>query len=188
MMRTLIVSCFIIFIYGCVSNSTNNNNESSTAQNIDSTSENEEAIDYKELRMELIKNYSKKYLIDTAFDGDIKVVAEYYCLFDSTVIIPQEYIWEGGMQRFITHNYKTNLRIYKKGDMIFCDTIAKQNFSCVNDSTLNNYGILMSPTVKFDSSKVELQYSFSIPVTDIGQAVKMVYNLKDGKKVAKCGY
>jgi hypothetical protein len=131
-------------------------------------------IDYKTMRNQYILSYTNIIKTDTMvyrLKDTLNVAFQYYCLFDSTVHINDEYIWEDNTEEFITHNFEAILRIYgnKKDDILV--KLSKSTFVNILNEELLLHGVLMYPTYRgYDKINDRLGFGFSvsIPITDIG--------------------
>jgi hypothetical protein len=136
--------------------------------------------EYNILRKNYVNSYDKVNWLDTliVYNNDsFKISLKHYCLFDSLIIIPKEYIWENtDMDKFYTHNYIYDLKILKNQDPFFDKTISKENFNNVISEQLKKFGTLRFPNFKFneDKSEIVFQLTICIPITDIGSGVYLI--------------
>lgn len=165
-----------------------NKNDSGDDQAYEEINENDFGNDqsYEEMQSEYIKRYSEKNVIDTCFYGlnnkIINLKFEYYCLFD-TLTIPTKYDWGNSPHNFKTHNFASHVVLSVDSKKIVSRTITKEDFKKVLDESLIKYGVLLYPNIRgFDKETglISIQYSLSIPLTDVGTSVKLDIAL-DGK-------
>lgn len=132
--------------------------------------------------------YTKMYDFDTAFDSEkhsYRVIFSHKCLFDSSLSIPEKYVSIYRMKEFITHNFQSSFILYKDGAEITNMIITKSVFSPLFDENLRKYGNLLYPRIKVGSNPftVEINYSLSIPLTDIGKSVMLSFDNQGQQKL-----
>ena len=136
-------------------------------------------MEMKDIIDDYVKGYHTTLLFDSTYisNGDtIKVDFKHYCVFDSAIIIPHKYVSIYGPERFVTHNFESALRI-KNGDRIVVDTIIqKAQFDSYLDEYLRDYGILSYPEIKVKDKVLNINYSVSIPLTEVGVRMEMKIN------------
>ncbi|MBX9778813.1 MAG: hypothetical protein K2X26_00600 [Chitinophagaceae bacterium] len=125
--------------------------------------------------------YTKSYDIDTSFESEkhlYRVNFSHKCLFDSSLIIPEKFVSVYGLKEFVTHNFQSSFKLYKDSTVIVDMHITKSLFSSLIDESLREYGNLLYPRVKIINQPfaVEISYSLSIPLTDIGKLVKLSFD------------
>lgn len=138
--------------------------------------ENSEAIPSVALEKEkLINSYERISKIDTILNVDGKnkmyLHIKYYCLFDNKLIIPQRYISTNNdsSTTFLTHNFMSTIVLCYNQDTIVNQNIDKNTFKKYLSSLLQQYGSLRMPYLyKITKDGITLNYSVSIPLTDIG--------------------
>lgn len=125
--------------------------------------------------------------IDSSFilNGEnCKLHFKHYCLMDSIIKVPKKYLEPYGMDLFVTHNFASAVKV-EKNSMVVVDTILyKKSFQKYLDDNLKSCGVLLYPTVNTSDGTIEINYSISIPLTDIGVAVGMNID-KKGKLTFK---
>jgi len=132
--------------------------------------------------------YSKMYDFDTTFDSEkhsYRVNFSHKCLFDSSLTIPEKYVSIYRMKEFTTHNFQSSFALYKDGAEITNMNITKSVFSPLIDENLIKYGNLLYPRIKVGSNPftVEINYSLSIPLTDIGKSVMLSFDNQGQQKL-----
>lgn len=124
-----------------------------------------------------IKSYKSVIRIDTSFSVNgkdtIRVLLRHYCTYDSKINVPSQYLKLYGLTKFKTHDFVSSLIVKVNSKTIFKGAIKKDNFNKVLDDKLIRYGVLISPNVEFVNDSLAVQYSISIPLTDIGKGVKV---------------
>lgn len=144
--------------------------------------EEQETPSYMEEMKNLLSSYDKIKVVDTTFEGGTKLSFKYYCLKDNGIHIPKQYIYDTRVKPFTTHNFTSQIVVCKAGDTLLNQTISKGTFTDQLSPQLQKYGCLLYPNISFDQEKKEINvgYSISIPVTDIGVPVRLVVD-KNGK-------
>ncbi|WCT13645.1 DUF4738 domain-containing protein [Mucilaginibacter jinjuensis] len=152
----------------------------------------EESPSPTEERELLSKSYNEVKKIDTVLkvgSDSLHLKLKYYCIKDSSLVIPKKYVFgEKSPRDFITHDFASDIVITQNGNIIFNKTIKKGNFSSVITDQLKSYGILMKPylsSTKGDKNQVALDYSISIPGSEIGSGVTLIIDKNGDYKVAK---
>ena len=122
------------------------------------------------------KQCERKINVDTVFlfKGDsFRLVLTHYCLHDNSVHVPQKYTKIYGLDSFVTHAFKSDLLLKKNNKVIVSKSIQKGDFKKYLDSNLSNYGVVLYPEIRIMNDEIEIGYSVSIPLTDVGKAVKV---------------
>jgi hypothetical protein len=146
-----------------------------------------EEPDPGKLYNEMIKNYSTVKTLDTIYEFNndtFKVNLKYYCTYDSGLHIPAKYNFFNHMA-FVSHNYKTIAVILKNQDTIFNSQIDKQQFKDYLYPELDSFAVLFEPELSFKQDTTLLDFSISIPVTDVGIGLVMKIDPKGNYKIAR---
>src|ERR1041384_4219553 len=122
------IALAVIFALSC-----NNSTESTTATGSDSLEkinikdssravrsvpEDEVEPDPKAILSDYLQRYDKKINIDTSYESgkdNFHLHLEYYCLFDSSIIVPKPYVAVYGLDSFVTHAFEAKLTLNKNG-------------------------------------------------------------------------
>jgi hypothetical protein len=137
-----------------------------------------------DFRKEFISLYYKPLLIDTFFFENgkkYKVHFNHFCTMDSSLVIPPKYNFDINRD-FVTHNFVSVVTLIFGNDTIFKKNITKSSFNNIIDTPLKKYGTLLYPTLSIKRDSIEIHYSISIPVTDIGIGVIIKFD-KNGNIV-----
>jgi hypothetical protein len=90
----------------------------------------------------------------------------------SSYLLPNKYLQEVQLDSFRAWNMTSIIKVMVNGKALSEITLTKDNFAPLLDNSLRKYGILMYPEVdKIDKSGVAIDYSISIPFTDVGIGV-----------------
>lgn len=186
-------SGLMICLWSCNNNSVKNPDERTAVKDSNSgnahgrtadTSANQELTDTYN---GYIERYKKPCIIDSifAFGADtFEIHLKHYCLMDSAIKVPEKYVHMYKLDSFVTHNFVTEARLDKNNKTIFQTTVYKKDFEKFLYPQLKEYGTLFCPEMKISGDTVELDYSISIPLTDVGVGVAMLIN-RDGSVVYK---
>jgi|GEM_PF-1305029 len=146
--------------------------ENQQTQNID-----EAEPDIAYWRKKFIDSYDQISQIDTfgIIQGDtLHIHLKHYCLKDSAIQIPKEYIFDKQIPKFTTHNFAAELTISSKQDtsslMINKDSFIKYVRHEVENDIVK-YGVLQDPRYRGIDAKeqlVKVEFTWIIPVTDVG--------------------
>lgn len=137
------------------------------------------SADFSALRKDYVSGYNRAVTFDTVIICNQKerfhLKSSYYCLFDDGINLPGKYVWEDTTKSFTTHNFCHKVQIVLNEDTIFNKTISRNDFLYHLYPALQNYAVLMEPSFSFNQidQVFEFSYSLSIPVTDVGLAIKL---------------
>ena len=134
---------------------------------------------HKELQ-DYIKSYKDTVRVDTSFEYNhekLKISFKHYCTYDSALHLPSKYIGMYALKEFTTHNFKSILKISSGGNLMIDTTITKEMFSDKIFEEEKSYGALLYPHLSFSDKVVTIDYSISIPLTDVGVGASL-----------ECGY
>lgn len=192
-MRFLIAFIFLTLL-GCSSGenkSTTQADATKTSKQIDSTkaaakvdTTEEEDESQVDVRKELIASYEKPILIDTFFIDDskkVEAVFRYLCTRDSAIKVPARYNFDT-KKDFVTHDFISDLTLLSGKDTLFKKQITKSTFDNLIDSSLKKYATLLFPVFSIDNDSIKIEYSITIPVTDVGVGVYVKFG-KNGNYV-----
>ena len=135
-------------------------------------------------REDLIASYEKPVFIDTFFVDNgkrLEVLFHYWCTMDSGIIVPAKYNFDINRD-FVTHNFTSDLVVLFDKDTLFEKPITKSTFDTLLESSLKKYATLLYPGFTIKNDSIEIHYSISIPVTDVGIGVNIKFD-KNGKYV-----
>ncbi|SDF63147.1 hypothetical protein [Chitinophaga filiformis] len=134
--------------------------------------------DFEPQELEDIYNEYTRYddtlSVDTSYSfkgKQIRVKFRHYCLYDSSLAIPDVYTKIYGIKDFVSNTYQSKLEVSVDDNEMIDTIITRDIFYSDNLPALKNYGVLRSGSVNFNEDSFEVRYSLSIPLTDIGEAV-----------------
>jgi hypothetical protein len=180
--RVLIYFIFFTLI-GCSSESPKTSSPTDTtksATKADTTGQQDNDIDF---RQEFISLYQTPILIDTSFVGNDKkyeVIFHHFCTMDNRLIVPAMYNFDTNKD-FVTHNFASDLTVIVNKDTAFKKHITKATFKSLLDkldTPLIKYATLLYPILEISSDSIQIHYSISIPVTDIGIRADIKFDKK----------
>lgn len=134
-----------------------------------------------DLYNDYISYYTRPCMLDSSFvlGTDIfHLQYKHICLMDSAITLPRKYVSLYKLDSFVTHNFITQVRLEKNDKIILQKTVYKKDFNSLIDSSLKEFATLRYPFLRVGDSSITLDYSISIPLTDVGMGVRMVI---DGK-------
>ena len=143
----------------------------------------EEGDDLQSIYDGYTASYTKRCVIDSSFDlggAHYRLHAEHVCLMDSGLVVPKKYVSMYKLDSFVTHNFETRVRLEKDGKTILEQTVVKRDFDTVLDASVRRYGALFCPYLHLHNGAIQLEYSISIPLTDVGTAAYVVMDA-DGR-------
>jgi hypothetical protein len=118
---------------------------------------------------------------DTVFimgNDTLSVTFKHSCTGDS-FLLPARYIEAYKIDRFMAHSLRSNIVVKKNGMGILDKRIDKKDYELVLDASLKEYAVLLYPKLTSSGDTIYINYSLSIPLTDVGIAVRASI-LKDG--------
>lgn len=141
----------------------------------------------KDILNEFKETYNETVVVDTIMErnGDnVEIYFKHYCILDSAVVIPSKYVSIYGINKFITHNFVSELRVSANNKKLLDTTITTKTFKDYLDSNLQKYGVLLYPNLKYSSAGITIDYSVSIPLTDIGANFSLKIDLFGNLKIS----
>jgi hypothetical protein len=121
-----------------------------------------------------IATYKIPCLIDSTFrigGKTYSVHLKHYCLMDRAISVPKSYIYMYKLDSFVTHNFVSAVRVLRDGHVLFKSDIHKPDFKKLLNPELRKYGVLLCPEMRIVNDTINLDYSISIPLTDVGIGV-----------------
>lgn len=183
-------SCLLLlsFLFSCGQNTA----QVKSAVLTDTTQPAEEGdIDLKKMREDYVLSYNKPVVFESEHKGKrgekINVIGKYYCLFDSSIIVPGKYNLDDTTKLFRTHNFAEDVTIVINGDTAIRKTITKQIFWGSLPQYLKDYAVLHEPQFeRYDGENETFDFNFSIsvPLSDIGEARKLTIQRDGTMKVS----
>ena len=92
----------------------------------------------------------------------------HYCTYDSALHLPSKYIEDYGLKEFTTHDFKSILKISSADSLVVDTVITKKTFKDEMFREEKLYGVLLHPRLLFSDTSLMIEYSISIPLTDVG--------------------
>jgi len=134
-----------------------------------------------------VGRYKKPCIVDSVFSfgaDTFRLHLRHYCLMDSAIKVPKKYVQIYKLDSFVTHNFATEIKLDRNNHTVFHGMVYKKDFDKYLYPQLKEYGALFCPEVNLSKDTIELDYSISIPLTDVGVGVAMILN-RDGSVVYK---
>jgi hypothetical protein len=133
---------------------------------------------YNEVKAQLFNAYGRVKQIDTTIidnNDTLTVHFKYYCLHDSSVVVPARYVdgnWDEAPKKdFIANNFASKISITKNRDTIFNKVIYKKDFDPVVNPEERKYAIMFDASFeRYHQAKglFLFGYTITIPMTDVG--------------------
>ena|GEM_PF-1409981 len=147
--------------------------ETKTVVLIDTVDEEEPHLDFEQAvaRKYIERQYDKVQILDTSFviDGlDYDFICRHFCNKEERLTVPAKYNFDT-KQDFKTYNFVTDLMLVSKKDTILRKRVEKIDFKIDSDTVLMNYATLLFPNISLKGDTISVNYSISIPGTDIGR-------------------
>ena len=182
---------FLVIVFSCESSKNTSDN---TVDGDNAEEAKQELVEdplsqqQEQARRKVIESYEKVIEMDSTINpgnDTVKIEFKYYCTFDSLLLIPGEYYSDG--QPFLTHNFVSDIKIFKNGDIIYDDIVNKEHFENILTDELLKHAGLRYPYFKgFDdnTNEISFHYSVSIPATDIGTGLNLFIDLEGNSRVS----
>jgi hypothetical protein len=194
-LRLLLPLLTIVYTHSACNSNANNKNVHDSALVVDSpirdiykksdgdSSASKKAINHvkvsgqnnAETLSDIFNDYVARYKTICSIDSAFKIGTDtfvlhlqHYCLMDSAVDVPKKYVYMYKLDSFVTHSFITSLSIKKNNKIIVQRKISKRDFEKALYSELKDYGVLFCPSVTVLNGTINLAYSISIPLTDVG--------------------
>ena len=200
MNRALIILISIIFFIGCNTTPSSTKKDKSASDSLqkkkmidsqmalgDRPDSEQEGPSFDEVKADLLSSYNKVGRIDTLVvigSDTLHIHEKYYCLHDSSLIIPKKYLWGGDKSKdFVTHNFASKIVVVKNADTILNKIFKKSDFNSALQEEEKQHAILFDPGFEGYSQKyngIVFGYSISIPLTDVGVPAYILVD-KSGK-------
>ena len=152
------------------------------------TTENNDSESFEEVLADFLASYNKIEKTDKQVisgSDTLHLHETYYCLHDSSLIIPKRYLWGGDTTKdFIANTFVSKIILLKNKDTVFNKIITKSYFNAILDEQQKKYAVLFGGgSGKYNEAKGGFMFGFSvsIPLTDLGTAVHLVID-KNGKE------
>ena len=189
---SLLVICGILILFKfnrCteIGNSKRQEQKIDTTANYGKFQDSSGSLELNNIVKEYLESYKDTVKIDTSLtyeDKRIQISFRHYCLFDSAVNIPEKYIRTYRLHQFVTHNFQSSLKIIADGELTIDTVIRKNLFEKKLHQELKDYGILTAPNFSIADDHVLVDYSISIPLTDVGTGCSLLCDFK-GKLMTK---
>jgi hypothetical protein len=123
-----------------------------------------------------LKGYKTPYTKDTSFlvgNDTLRIKIKHYCLLDSAISLPERYLTIYNLDSFITHNFESKIQLIKNEMLILNTIVKKESFAQFLNPELAKYGVLLYPGVRKEDDRIFIDYSISIPLTDVGIPVNI---------------
>lgn len=149
----------------------------------DKSNDNDIKESQSDTRKEFIKLYSQPIFIDTFFVDNGKkyeILFHHFSTMDS-LIVPATYNFDTNKD-FTSHNFISELILLSNKDTLFNKQITKSIFGKFLDSSLIKYAVLLYPNFYIVNDSIEIDYSITIPVTDVGIGVVIKFD-KNGNYI-----
>jgi len=147
---------------------------------------------FSEVLKDQLASYNKIKRIDTliiAGKDSLRLHFKYYCLHDSSLIVPKKYIWSGKNPKdFTTNNFAMDIIIVNNKDTVLNKTFRKNDFMDVlTDGSLKKYAVIFDANFEGYNSKIKGEFLFdcslSIPLTDVGVPAYIAVDKKGKYKI-----
>jgi hypothetical protein len=188
------IFCYLLFISliytGCNDASTTvqkdgidltKKDSSSTVNVVQDRDEYQEEQEINNMLSEMTHICETPVVKDTVFiigSDSISLAFNHSCTGDS-FLLPSKYIETYKMDRFMAHSLKSDVIIEKNGVRILDKRIEKKDFGSLVDGDLKKYAVLLYPNLGITGDTIYINYSISVPLTDVGIGVRASI-LKDG--------
>lgn len=125
--------------------------------------------------------YKKLVLIDTIFTSGsnvVKVVLQTKSDSSKSILLPAKYLAPINIKSFYFYESYSSIQIYLDNKLIYDTILNKSIYLDKMDSALIKYGNLLFPEIRYEIDTIEIGYSLSIPLTDVGIPVFSRFSIK----------
>lgn len=111
---------------------------------------------------------------------DYRIQLRHYCTNDSLLELPKGILDIYKLKKFTTSNFVSSL-VVRSRDSVLLDTIIRRDlFYRYADPSLRTYGVLFYGGSEFLPGRLNIDYSWSIPLSDVGIGVHLSYAFGGG--------
>ncbi|MGZ3761560.1 MAG: hypothetical protein ACXVAY_18665 [Mucilaginibacter sp.] len=122
---------------------------------------------------DVLKSYRDTIKVDTTFliNGNQKMTVKlrHYCTYDNKISLPARNLKIYNLSKFHTHDFISALEVTINAKVVFKGLIKKDDFEKLLDDELRKYAVLLDPTVELSNNSLSIQYSISVPLSDVGK-------------------
>lgn len=140
-----------------------------------------EEEDIKNLIRDMSQLCNNPVTKDTIFiigNDTVSLVVNHACTGDS-FSLPAKYLEPIKLDRFMAHSLKSDIIVKKNGVRVLDKRIEKEDFGSLVEGDLEKYAVLFYTNIKRENDTVYIDYSLSVPLTDVGIGVRVSIQ-KDG--------
>jgi hypothetical protein len=123
-----------------------------------------------------LKSYKDTIKVDTIFllslHDTMSVQLRHYCTYDHKINLPPRYLKLFNLKKFQAHDFVSGL-VKINSKVVFDGIIKKAEFQSLLNDELIKYAVLLAPNVTLSGNSLSLQYSISVPLSDVGQGFTM---------------
>jgi len=202
-----VTAIFILLLSNCNGKHTHKGFDNKTKDFVNDSIKNRKSIDsqmaladrpdseqvgpsFKEVLADHLVSYNKVENIDkVVIDGNdtLQLHETYYCLHDSSLIVPKHYLWGGDTSKdFVTNNFATKIIVVNNKDTVLKKVFNKSEFNNTLFEEERKYAIIFNAGyVGYNKKKEEfaLGYSITIPLTDVGVTAYITVDKKGNYKI-----
>ena len=134
-----------------------------------------------------LKSYRDTIRIDTTFyingHDTMHISLRHYCTYDNKINLPARYLKIHNLTEFKTHSFISALKVKINSKVIFKGFIKKEDFEKLLDDELKKYAVLIGPNVELSNNGLSIQYSISVPLSDVGKGVTIKIDTSGNKYI-----
>ena len=138
---------------------------------------------------DLRDSYKDTTRIDTTFllNGidTVTVKVRHFCTYDHKIDVPARYLKMYNLSSFQTHDFISFLDFKINSNEVFKGFIKKEDFRNFLDEELRKYGVLLYPNLEVSKIGIALQYSISVPLSDVGKGFTIRIDTLGKKYITK---
>lgn len=166
---------FSVFVFGCFSKKSDTELKDSTViiqsmsqSNVDTLGDEENSFLGVDIDTSI---YRIERTIDTTFlIGQDVINVKILAKFDSSRVIniPKKYLELVRINNFSTYDTWFKVLVTKNSKVVIDTSLSKFDFNALADSSLQLYGVLISPNIDIHKDSLYIGFSYSIPLSDVG--------------------
>lgn len=168
----------LLMIAACSKVNTAGSELNNNMDTLESSIQNFHEPDFQEVLQEFKGLYLATITLDSVIeihDDTLRVSLNHFSLSDS-ILVPTKYNWGAAKFDYHVRNFASQIRVFSNDQMVVDTTVTKDAFVNLLDANLKSYGVLLYPSYQgYDSTDGAfiVNYSVSIPCTDIGELVTL---------------
>lgn len=180
---SLFVGIILCLLYAC---NNSHKEDKQQAETVDSTSflkkqydPYEDSIGKQELRgiiADFEKSTKDTFAVDSVIyrgKDSVRVLYKHYADHHNLIVIPDRFTEMYGLHKYTAPEFIASLKMIRNGIVIIDTSYGKKMFIDYVPQEWREFSILMHPHLYIEEKEVRINYSISIPLTDLGRSASL---------------